>query len=104
MEYYLRKMDNSFFNKRGDVSITILVIGVILICALAIFSFFSSTIQIGTSFIGIGLTEKLNSQIETKIFNKENPVGTYVEENTTEGYLFWSKQVLLFSAEYKSQP
>ena len=97
-------MDKYILNKKGDVSTTILVIGILLICALAIFSFFSSTIQVGSSFVGIGLIEKLNAQIESNVFNGENPVGLYVSKNVTRGFLFWSKQVLLFSAEYKSQP
>ncbi len=92
------------FNRRGDIPITVLVIGIILICCFAILSFLSSTIKAKDSFIGINLVEKLNSQIEEKISNNENPAGLYVEKRVTRGFLFWSQEVLLFSAEYKSQP
>ena len=91
-------------NRRGDIPITFLVIGVILVCCIAVFSFLSSTIKIRNSLIGINLVEKLNSQIEEKISNNENPAGLYVEKKVTRGFLFWSQEVLLFSAEYKSQP
>lgn len=91
-------------NKKGDISITILVIGIILICGVAIFSFFNSMIQTGSSFVGIGIVEKLNMQVEEKIFNGESPDGTYLEKPKQEGFLWWSKKVLLFSAEYKFRP
>ncbi len=91
-------------NKRGDIPITILVIGVLLVCALAIFSFFSSTIKTRNYFAGVGVVEKMNSQIEEKIFNGESPDGLYFEKNVTKGILFWKKEVLLFSAEYKFKP
>lgn len=61
-------MINNLKSKRGDIPITILVIGVLLVCALALFSFFSSTLKIRNSFVGIGLVEKLDSQIEENSF------------------------------------
>jgi len=91
-------------NKRADIPTTILVIGVLLICTIALFSFFSSTIRVGNSFVGIGLVEKLNLQIEARVFRGENPAGLYVEKKATKGFLFWSREVLLFSAEYKNHP
>jgi hypothetical protein len=50
-------------NKRGDITITILVIGVIVICGLAVYSFFSSMVQTRNSFIGIGIVDKMNMQV-----------------------------------------
>jgi len=91
-------------NRSGDIPITILVIGVMIICALAIVSFFSSTIKERNSFVGIDLTEQTNAKIESAIFNNENPAGLYLYKNTTEGFLFWQKEVLLFSIEYKFKP
>ncbi len=97
-------MDKIKINKRGDIPMTILVIGIILICCIAIISFFSSTIKERSSLEGITLIEKLNSQVEQRIFNNENPAGLYVENRVTKGFLFWKREVLLFSAEYKSKP
>lgn len=58
MKHRFRKKN---FNRRGDVSITILVIGVFAICALAIFSFYSSTADFKESFKGIFILGKINS-------------------------------------------
>jgi len=90
-------------DKRGDIPITILVIGIILVCAIAIFSFFSSTIKARNSFVGIGFVEKLNSQIEEKSFAGQNPAGLYLEDKVNQGFLFWKKEVVLFSVEYKNR-
>ncbi len=95
-------MDNK--NKRGDIPITILVIGIILVCCVALISFVSSTIKARNYFVGIDLVEKINAQIEEKIFNNENPAGLYLEKKGTEGILWWKKEVLLFSVEYKFAP
>ncbi|MDD5589011.1 MAG: hypothetical protein PHP92_03050, partial [Candidatus Nanoarchaeia archaeon] len=91
-------------NKKGDISITILVIGVFLVCGIATFSFINSMIQTRNSFVGIGMVEKINMQTEGKIFNGESPNGLYLEKNMTEGFAFWGKEVLLFSVEYKLRP
>jgi hypothetical protein len=55
-------------NNRGDIPMTILVIGTILVCGIALFSFAISTINMKNSFLGIGLIEQLNSQIEENLF------------------------------------
>jgi hypothetical protein len=91
-------------NKKGDLTTTILVIGVILICAIGIVSFFYSTIKIRNSFVGIDLTASLNSQIEQKTFNQENPAGLYLEKNETSGFLFWQKDFTIFSVKYNGKP
>ncbi len=69
-------MRNTFYltgNKRGDIPITILVIGVILVCGVALFSFFFSTIQMRNNFSGIGMVEQLDSQIEENAFYGTSP-------------------------------
>jgi hypothetical protein len=96
-------MQRRIKNKRGDIPLTVLVIGIILICCIAIFSFFFSAIKERNSLVGISLTEKIESQIEEKIFNNENSAGLYLEENTTKGILLWKKQIVLFSVKYEGQ-
>lgn len=92
------------FNKRGDIPTTILVIGVIFVCGMAIFSFFASTIKMRDSFVGISLMEKMKFQIEEKIFNNENPMGLSLDKNETRGLLWDRKEVLVFSVEYQGNP
>ncbi|VVB82094.1 Uncharacterised protein [uncultured archaeon] len=91
-------------NKKGDLTTTILVIGVILICAIGIVSFFYSTTKIRNSFVGIDLTATLNSQIEQKTFNHESTMGLYLEKNETQGFLFWQKDTTIFSVKYNAKP
>ncbi len=55
-------------NKKGDISITILVIGIILVCTLALISFFLSTLRARDSFVGVNIIKKLNSQVEENYF------------------------------------
>jgi hypothetical protein len=88
-------------NKRGDIPTTILVIGTIVVCCIALFSFYSSTIQIRSSFTGLGMMEKINSQIENKTFYQEDPAGLYLEKNMTTGFFGLGKQEILFSVEFK---
>ena len=53
-------------NKKADISITILVLGVVAICILTIFSFVGVKNKINEDFLGIGLIETMNS-IEEEI-------------------------------------
>ena len=46
-------------NKRGDIPITILVIGVLAICTLAIFSFYFSDRSVKNSFNSVDVIEKI---------------------------------------------
>jgi len=91
-------------NKRGDIPTTILVIMVITICCLALYTFYKTSSNVRSSFVGIGLMGKLNSQIENRTFNGESPAGLYIEKKETTGMFWWKKEFLVFSAEYKSMP
>lgn len=46
-------------NKRGDIPITILVIGILAICLLAIFSFYSSDRNVKKDFAVVGAVEEI---------------------------------------------
>jgi hypothetical protein len=93
-------------NKRGDIPITILVVGVVLICTIALVSFISSSISVRKSFTGIAIVEQLDSQIEENAFytsvspGAELPNGTYLEKEITKGFLWWAKKIVSFSVKY----
>lgn len=72
-------------NKRGDIPITILVIGIMVVCALGLYSFYSSTIKTRNNFVGIGLIEAMNAQIEENVFYGR-PLGT--ETSNPEGNIY----------------
>jgi hypothetical protein len=55
-------------NRKGDVSITILVIGVFVICALAIVSFILFNQQVQNGFVNMGIFENLSAQVENYYF------------------------------------
>ena len=83
-------------HKKGDVPVTILVIGVFVICCLALLSFFASTVQTRNLFVGINLLEKASAQIEESSFNK-----TPTEVNLQEfKQSFFKKNILAFSVKY----
>lgn len=64
-------------NKRGEVPIIFLVLGVVAICALAILSFIIGGSKINHEFEGVGAVQEMNSAIEVNEFYKnvgmENP-------------------------------
>ena len=108
-------------NRKADLPVTILVIGVFAVCSLALFSFLMSSLEAGNSFIGVGLMENLNSQINSYYFYKSKGISEdilnskfNIQENKlivkktderfslTEGFDSgnWRKKILLFSVEY----
>ena len=59
-------------NKRADIPVTILVIGVVGICILAILSFVGSNKDNEANFLGIGLIETMLSiEEELKLYSNE---------------------------------
>ncbi len=109
-------------NKRGDIPVTILVIGVVAVCILAILSFLSSSFNFSHSFAGISEIEEMNSKIDEYHFYKNAGLSDeeiqeildieegalYIEKNATKIYpesLFdWKKEKFLFSVEYRLRP
>lgn len=91
-------------NKRGSLSIVILVLGVLAVCALALASFYSSTFKVKTSFAGIELIEQMNSQIEENSFNGIYSDCAHVEKEvkrlSPEFGFDWIKEKIIFSADY----
>ncbi len=117
-------------NNKGDVPITILVLGTFVICSLALLSFFVSNAKIGQSFVGIDLMEKMDSKsneydfytlkgvLEDQIQGVLAEEGFYIVENVKAPFFEinesetnfkfawgldpgdWSEEKLLFSCKY----
>ena len=65
----MHKMKTKFItSKKGDVQITILVIMIVAICILTIFSFIRSTNQVQSNYVGVGLIEEINADVEKFYF------------------------------------
>jgi hypothetical protein len=72
-------------NKRADITIVILVIGIFAASALTLYSFYSSTTDIKGSFVGWNLIEKINSISEENKFHEligsnQKVSGTFKED------------------------
>jgi len=90
-------------NKKGDLPVTILVIGVFAVCTLALLSFFYSSFLIHKSFVGVEIIENANIQIEEGGLNN-----FYIEEKANvfspglDGGIHLFKEKIIFSVEYNS--
>jgi hypothetical protein len=86
-------------NRKGDVPITLLVIGIFVVCTLALLTFIYSDVQTKSSFSGIGVMEQANLDIE-----KGNLNHYYLEKKAKRIVpsfsLDWIREVVIFSVEY----
>jgi hypothetical protein len=86
-------------NKKADVPVTVLVLGVFAVCTLAMLSFINSDRNLEKSFIGVEIIEKVNIDIE-----RNNLDHHYIEE--TERKIVpkligkWIEEKIIFSVEY----
>ena len=100
-------------NKRGDVPITILVIGIFALCSLALFTFLISDIQTSNSFVGVSKLAELNLKINQYHFLNSNGVSfekisevTGILKDGDEKYIYlekrdtWNKDRFIFSVNY----
>lgn len=92
-------------NHKGDIPVVILVIGVFMICGLALFSFYNANSNVRDSFVGIKKMDEMNSQIEQRLFDGQNPTGLSREEKGHEvldlgqmGKFAYKREIILFSA------
>ena len=85
-------------DKKGDIAVTVLVIGVFVVCTLALVSFIISSNKMKTiSVIGLDKMEELNIEIEKGIYN-----GRVINETKSGGWQpwNWSKEKTVFSVYY----
>lgn len=92
-------MDKIIKNKKGDIPTTILVIGVFVVCTLAIASFFYSGFLLNKKFEWVSKMEKANAEIE------KNPSENYHDEIIKDKFsLNWDfdflKEKIVFSVDY----
>ncbi|MEK6823848.1 MAG: hypothetical protein AABY06_02320 [Nanoarchaeota archaeon] len=68
-------------NKRGDVPTAILVLGAFAVCALALISFYASSLFVENTFFGSDLIEQMNSNVnEYNFYNSKNLNGEEIRE------------------------
>jgi hypothetical protein len=88
-------------NRRGDIPITILVIGIFGVCVLAIISFIYSNISLRNDLVGVDVVESVNNQIEYLAFKGESLI-LPVQLINKRKFLPFTKDELLFSVKYES--
>jgi hypothetical protein len=103
-------MNSLLKRTKGEISIVILVIGVFAVCTLAILTFFASSAFVSESFIGVGLTSKLNSQVESYFLEENSNVDIIIGSNGEEvfyqekvkekKFFFFGDEEFEFSIEY----
>ncbi len=88
-------------NKRGNLPIIILVLGVLAICSLALLSFYNANLKVSNNFAGVKLVEKLNSQIEINSY-QEKPVDNLHEEKEARRPTLFNplNKEIIFSVTY----
>lgn len=116
-------MKKIFRNKKGDIAITLLVVGVFAVCSLALLTFFISDFKVGNSFVGIDKVHKLNSDLDAYEFYKSEGISeeslntifrdSILEKNEKKYFYqeksyskfsftkFKQEEVLLFSVQYE---
>ncbi|NCN86597.1 hypothetical protein GW932_02090 [archaeon] len=64
----------NFQNKKGDVPITLLVIGVFAICTLALLTFFIADFKMSNSFVGVTKMQQMNAAIDEYLWYKNKGI------------------------------
>lgn len=86
-------------NKKADIPVTILVLGVFAVCTLALLVFINSDKNLEKSFMGVEIIEKVNLDVERGKLDHH-----YIEE--TERKIVpklrgkWIEERIIFSVEY----
>lgn len=109
-------------NKKSNVPIILFVVGVFVVCAFALMTFFISDFAFSNSFVGIEAMKKLSVEYEEYVYYLDQEVSekkaqSYfdVKEDQNGKYIFveinhtkfkpsfttsWNKEELLFFAKY----
>ena len=105
-------------NKKGDIGITLLVVGTFAICTFALLTFFTSNFSTSNSFGGLSSVNQLNSMVEENNFYKameinkdvrktffeleeiEGKTKFYLEKKAKKFVILSDKMKLIFSVEY----
>jgi len=92
-------MRNLKSNKKGDVTVAILVIGILFVCLLALLTFFLSSIKTADDFVDIGVMEKAVLRAEKGDFKTGE---SFIEEKkfVREHWYSLKKEKLAFSILY----
>lgn len=97
----IKLMSGLKVNKKGSIPITILVIGVFVVCTLALFSFFAANISLRNMYAGIDKIEEANVYLEKSELHKL-PLEVYKSHYSLDYVKRGFKDELLFRVEYEN--
>jgi len=86
--------------KKGSLPITVLVLGVVLVCGLVLLSFYSSTISLAKPIVGVGLIEKMNLEVERGFFEGSPRDHFELNKSVTKWNWIGKRRVVIISVEY----
>jgi hypothetical protein len=77
-------------NKKGDITVTVLVIGVVFVCFLALLTFYLNSLKVSGGFTDIGEVNELNMEAElgTGVV-QTNPAGRNYISKVIKGRRHW---------------
>jgi len=90
-------------NKKGDITVTIFVIGVVALCFFALVSFYMSSLDTSNNFEQVQLIEKVNFRAEkggNDFDGKINGTNYYKESSSSSSFYFWQEKKLFFEIKY----
>jgi hypothetical protein len=90
--------------RKANIPIVLLVIGVFVLCGLALLTFFVSSFAVGNSFVGVNVLQELNTAVDEYLFYKNQGVSDSLNENYFEiiekdgkKYFYYEKSSMDFS-------
>ncbi len=95
--------NKKYMNKKADITVTVLTIGIIAVCFFALLSFYISDLNTSKNFEGISLIEKVYVRAEKAESLDNCTPGTkncYKEELLLKYWRPWKDDKLLFKVEY----
>lgn len=96
-------MDNkNYMNKKADITVTVLTIGIIAVCFFALLSFYISDLSTSKNFEGIGSIEKVNVRAEKGEGAEDCDLGGCYKEEIWGKWRWYHvrEKKLLFKVEY----
>ena len=86
-------------NKKGDLPVTLLVIGVFAVCTLALLSFFYSSYTLNKSFTGVEILEEANIKIQLGDGDSFSLLETATKISPKLGF-DWIEDKIIFFVKY----
>lgn len=90
-------------NKKGDITITIFVIGVVALCFFALISFYVSNLDSSDNFSNIQLIQKIKTKIDSNSEidgNRSDGVKYYREKAVVKDYWFFGQEKVMLEVNY----